>query len=260
MFMHIVNERRKNMELEKLTIEELKNGYKYEKESGRYVCNNCKKFYEAGEIYKFGDRLFEASKAVEIHIEDEHDGSLKDILFSDSKYNSLTANQKDLVWKIYTGMSDKEISQELGLSPSTVRNQRFTLREKAKQAKLFLAIYEQAIEKKSNPEDVIVPVHGSATMVDDRYVITEKEKDKILEAEFESLNPLKLKRFPGKEKKKIVILGRIAGQFDHGEKYTELEMNEIIKEIFHDYAVIRRYLIEYGFMDRTADGKAYWLK
>ena len=97
-------------------------------------------------------------------------------------------------------------------------------------------------------------------MVDDRYVITERERDKILNAEFESLEPLRLKRFPGKEKKKIVILRRIAEEFDHGRKYDELQMNEIIKEIFDDYAVIRRYLIEYGFMDRTRDGKEYWLK
>ncbi|MGM0395908.1 MAG: DUF2087 domain-containing protein [Bacillota bacterium] len=248
------------MELGKLTIEELRNGYRFDEESERYICNSCNKFYEPGEIYIFGDRLFEASRAIEIHIETEHEGSLKNILFGESKYNTLTDNQKDLIWKIHSGMSDKEISQELGISPSTVRNQRFTLREKAKQAKMYLAIYEQTVERKPNPEERIVTIHSTATMVDDRYVITEKERDKILNAEFDSFNPLKLKRFPGKEKKKIVILGKIAQQFERGNKYSELEMNEIIKRIYHDYAVIRRYLIEYGFMDRTADGSAYWLK
>jgi DNA-binding CsgD family transcriptional regulator len=248
------------MELEKLSVEELKKGYRFDQEAGSYICNTCGQNYETGEIYKFGDRLFEASKAMEMHIETDHEGSLKNVLFGETKYNTLTDNQRDLVWKMYMGMSDKEISQELGISPSTVRNQRFTLREKAKQAKLYLAIYEQAIERKSHSEDRIIPVHSSATMVDDRYVITEKERDKILNAEFESLEPLRLKRFPGKEKKKIVILRRIAEEFDHGRKYDELQMNEIIKEIFDDYAVIRRYLIEYGFMDRTRDGKEYWLK
>ena len=204
--------------------------------------------------------MFEAAKAIEIHIEVDHEGGLKSILFGETKYNTLTDNQRDLVWKMHKGMSDKEISQELGISPSTVRNQRFTLREKAKQAKLYLAIYEQAIEKKVHPEDRIIPVHSSATMVDDRYVVTESEKDKILNAEFLSFEPLKLKRFPGKEKKKIVILGRIAQEFESGKKYNEIQMNEVIKEIFDDYAVIRRYLIEYGFMDRTRDGKEYWLK
>ncbi|WP_409228617.1 DUF2087 domain-containing protein [Gudongella sp. SC589] len=248
------------MELEKLAIEELRNGYRFDRESKRYICNHCSQFYEPGEIYKFGDRLFEASRAVKLHIETEHGGSLKDLLFGESKYNTLTENQKDMIWKIYTGMSDKEIAQELGISPSTVRNQRFTLREKAKQAKLYLAIYEQASERKANPEERIIPVHSSAKMVDDRYVITEKESDKVLRAEFESLEPLKLKRFPGKEKKKIVILRRIAQEFEPGRKYNELQMNDIIKEIFDDYAVIRRYLIEYGFMDRTRDGREYWLK
>lgn len=125
---------------------------------------------------------------------------------------------------------------------------------------MYLAIYELAAEKNSNTDEKFVPVSSNAVMVDERFEITEKEREQILEAEFESLSPLKLKRFPGKEKKKIVILMKIAEQFNYGTKYNEKELNDIIKEIYEDFAVIRRYMIMYGFMDRTPDGKSYWLK
>ena len=36
--------------------------------------------------------------------------------------------------------------------------------------------------------------------------------------------------------------------------------NSVLKLIYEDYATIRRYLIEYGFMERTNDCKEYWVK
>ncbi|ABR48059.1 conserved hypothetical protein [Alkaliphilus metalliredigens QYMF] len=248
------------MEIEKLTVEELKNGYRYNKDTDSYICNTCRKAFEVGEIYSFGDRLFEAFRGVKIHVESDHGDNLKQLLYGESKYNTLTDNHKELMSLMYSNVSDKDIAKTLGISPSTVRHQRFMFREKAKQAKMYLAIYEQVMEMKSTTDEMIVPVHSTATMVDERYIITEKEKEKILTTEFESLSPLKLKRFPGKEKRKVVILTKIAEQLEHGKRYTEKELNQIIAEIYEDYALIRRYLIEYGFMDRTIDGKAYWMK
>lgn len=248
------------MEIEKLTIDELKNGYRYDPDTDSYICNICRKAFEVGEIYSFNDRLFEAFRGVKMHIERDHGDNLKQLLYGESKYNTLTDNHKELMYLMYSDISDKDIAKKLGISPSTVRHQRFMFREKAKQAKIYLAIYEQVVEKKVSTDEMIVPVHSNATMVDDRYVITEKEKEKILNTDFESLSPLKLKRFPGKEKRKIVILTKIAEQLEHGKRYTEKELNQVIKEIYDDYAVIRRYMIDYGFMDRTVDGKAYWLK
>ena len=56
-----------------------------------------------------------------------------------------------------------------------------------------------------------------------------------------------------------MILGKIAEQFEHGRQYSEKEVNQILKPIFEDFATLRRYLIMYGFMERTRDGAAYWL-
>ncbi|HEX3029230.1 MAG TPA: DUF2087 domain-containing protein, partial [Clostridia bacterium] len=106
----------------------------------------------------------------------------------------------------------------------------------------------------------IIDSHRGATMLDDRYFTTKAEEEKILSTLFSSLSPLKLETFSSKEKKKIVILKKISEQFERGKKYSEKELNTIIKEIYGDFATIRRYLIEYGFMERTNDCKEYWLK
>ncbi|MEG0457339.1 MAG: DUF2087 domain-containing protein, partial [Oscillospiraceae bacterium] len=63
-----------------------------------------------------------------------------------------------------------------------------------------------------------------------------------------------------KEKKKIIILRKIAQQFEKNIKYSEKEVNEILKAIYDDFVTIRRYLIEYGYMDRTSNCEQYWKK
>lgn len=249
-----------NVEVDKLSIEELKKGYKFDIVTNSYICNTCRKVFEVGEVFSFEGRFFEASRAIKIHLSMEHEDYFRQFLYTESKYNTLTDNQKELLFLMYSDTSDKEIAKILDISPSTVRHQRFMFREKAKQAKMYLAIYEQMMEKKSSMDEMIVPVHKNATMVDDRYVITEKEKEKILENVFESLTPLKLKIFSKKEKKKIIILTKIAEQLEQGRRYTEKELNQILKEIYDDFVVIRRYLVDYGFMERTNDCKEYWLK
>ncbi|MDP3179608.1 MAG: DUF2087 domain-containing protein, partial [Spirochaetaceae bacterium] len=100
-------------------------------------------------------------------------------------------------------------------------------------------------------------VRRSATMVDERYAVTSSEKEEILSRYFEGR---RLIEFPTKQKRKLVVLDRIAESFEPGRRYSEKEASEIIMEHYDDYASIRRYLIEYGFMDREPGGKAYWIK
>lgn len=248
------------MDMENLSIDEMKKGYVYSHGSDSYKCISCNKEYFTGEIYPFENKYYEAFKAIEVHVNEFHLDRFKNLVSIKSKHNTLTDNQRDVLIMMHSGLSDKDIAVKLGITQSTVRNQRFVFREKAKQAKLYLAIYELALEDKNPSKDSIVPIHNTATMVDDRYVITEQEQEKILKGSFESLSPLKLISFSGKQKKKIVILTKIAQEFKSDIKYSEREVNEIIREIYHDFVEVRRYLIEYGFMDRTKDGKEYWLK
>lgn len=128
-----------------------------------------------------------------------------------------------------------------------------------KGGKFYLAMYELVFEDEPATAEQIIPIHNNAIYVDDRYLITEDEKQHIIKTFFSTTHPLVLKSFSSKEKKKVVILGKIAEQFEYGKKYSEQEVNEILRPIYEDYMTIRRYLIMYGFMERTKDGRQYWL-
>jgi hypothetical protein len=242
-------------------LEEIKNGYNFDSNSGIFHCLICGETFEKGEIYPMKGKFFEAGKAVISHIKEEHGSVFELLLELDKKYSGITDNQKSMLKDFYSGLSDKEIAKNNGISAATIRHQRFAFREKAKQAKAFLAIFELVEEALSNNgKEEFVELHRGATMVDERYEVTNSEQEQIINSYFESLDPLKLKNFPTKEKRKIVVLRKIATLFKIGNKYSEKEINEIIKPVFADIATIRRYLIEYGFMERTTDCMEYWLK
>lgn len=90
--------------------------------------------------------------------------------------------------------------------------------------------------------------------------ISAEEKEKVLTNYFKGDFTNRIEVFPSKEKKKLILLEFIAAQFEPHRMYSENEMNEILKKVYHDYVSIRRYLIEYGFLDRNKDGSSYWLK
>jgi DNA-binding CsgD family transcriptional regulator len=239
-----------------VNIEDLKQGYIAA--DNTFCCLFCKQKYVNGDIYSVGNRLVDANTAIKLHIQEAHISSFNALIAEDKKVTGLSSVQSELMTYFYHGISDKDIALKTDTSPSTVRYQRFNLREKAKQAKMFLAIYELMEEKlldKSHPF-----IHPGATMVDERYMTTDSEREKIITTFFSSQNPLVLKSFSPKEKKKLVILKIISEQFEVGKKYSEKEVNQILKSIYADYATIRRYLIEYGFMERTHDCNEYWLK
>jgi hypothetical protein len=65
-------------------------------------------------------------------------------------------------------------------------------------------------------------------------------------------------QWPVKEKKKLIVIKQFADLFETGILYKEKEINQIIQTKYDDYALIRRYLVGYGFLDRKTDGSAYW--
>ncbi|PSL41015.1 hypothetical protein B0H99_103149 [Planomicrobium soli] len=96
--------------------------------------------------------------------------------------------------------------------------------------------------------------------MDEQYGITLEEKERVLANYFKEEGTKRLEVFPSKEKKKIIILQHIAKNFLPQQSYTEKEVNAILKPIYHDHVSVRRYLIEYGFMERSNDCTSYWLK
>lgn len=252
------------LDLEALTVQQIVAGYFLDEAGEEYVCVDCGRRFPVNEVFRIGDRFYVAERATQIHIQSDHCKRLADLLNVDSRYLSLTENQRELLHLLSAGLSDQEISARLGISPSTVRHRRFVFREKAKSAKLYLALWEMVcagLEKGGDSgQHSLVPVHGGATMVDQRYEITEAESRKIIADLFSSLAPLRLKVFPAKEKKKIVVLRQIAQEFERGRQYSEKDVNSILADIYPDFVTIRRYLIQYGYLDRKRDGSAYWVK
>ena len=66
----------------------------------------------------------------------------------------------------------------------------------------------------------------------------------------------RLKEVPGSRAKRLVILERLAQEFEPGLRYQEPEVNFTLQLWYADYATLRRYLVDEGFMTR-ADG-VYW--
>jgi len=242
------------------SMEEMKQGYVFDQEHEVYDCLVCGKRYEKGIIYQDEGVLYEAEKYVRRHITSEHTSMVDFLLGLDKKWTGLTELQRTLLNYFQMGLSDQEIVNELdGGSSSTIRNHRFTLREKMKQAKVFLSIME-LVEERSSHKSKYIHIHDSPSLLDERHAITEQENEEILKIYFNQGLGGPLKEFPKKEKRKIVILRYLTRLFDVQKHYSEKEVNEILKARLDDYVTLRRYLIEYGFMDREADGSRYWVK
>ena len=71
----------------------------------------------------------------------------------------------------------------------------------------------------------------------------------------------KLTSFPAKRKMKLYCLFYLAQKFESERDYTEQEINSVLLDwhTFADPATLRRELYDYGFLDRSRDGKVYRL-
>ena len=70
----------------------------------------------------------------------------------------------------------------------------------------------------------------------------------------------RLLQYPSKRPMRVLALTKIAECFEMEKKYTEKEVNEIIRQniSFSDVELIRRELFQYKMMGRLRDGSEYW--
>lgn len=59
---------------------------------------------------------------------------------------------------------------------------------------------------------------------------------------------------PRKQSKKIKLLEWLVTQLPAGARLSEVEMNAELRSIFDDVAVLRRYLVDFGFVERPEPG------
>jgi len=66
----------------------------------------------------------------------------------------------------------------------------------------------------------------------------------------------RLTSIPASRVKRLVVLERLAQEFEPGLRYHEAEVNFTLQMFYADYASLRRYLVDEGLLTR-ADG-VYW--
>ncbi len=66
----------------------------------------------------------------------------------------------------------------------------------------------------------------------------------------------KLRELPAKHAKRLIVLTRLALEFEPGVRYRESEVNAQLKRYHPDYASVRRALVDEGLLSRGAG--SYW--
>jgi hypothetical protein len=66
----------------------------------------------------------------------------------------------------------------------------------------------------------------------------------------------RLTGMPAKRAKRLIVLDHIARSFEPGARYEERQVNEILGAFHPDFAMLRRYLVDEGFLSR--DHGEYW--
>jgi hypothetical protein len=66
----------------------------------------------------------------------------------------------------------------------------------------------------------------------------------------------RLEQMPAKRSRRLVVLDQVARTFEPGHRYPEREVNDMLRSFWPDYAALRRYLVENGFM--TREDNVYW--
>lgn len=62
---------------------------------------------------------------------------------------------------------------------------------------------------------------------------------------------------PRKDKAKLILFIKCLDLFSQEQLYSEREVNEIIKKMFDDFAALRRYMVDFGLLERSLDGRVY---
>ena len=244
---------------ETATLDELIAGYA--RTDDGYVCLYCDESTRKGQIYPAGDDLLEAELAMRRHVDAAHGSPFDALLALGKKGTGLSDTQRALLAHFHDGLSDREIQPLAGgVSLSTIRNHRFALREKARQAKAQLALMTLLERGRQDPGSRFIEIPGGKPADDERFDITHGEFDKIVRANFRQGPDGAMSHFPKKQKHKVAVLIHILKRFDPKRRYSQIEVNEILATASEDYTTLRRYMIDYGFLGRTRDGSEYWVE
>ncbi|MGH4123437.1 MAG: metalloregulator ArsR/SmtB family transcription factor [Clostridium sp.] len=140
------------------------------------------------------------------------------------------------------------LSERLNLAPSTIS---FHLK-KLEEIKLVYSVKEQYyVVYHLNNDMLSLRLNDLINVVEpENDIQTEREaqyKRSVINAFFEYG---KLKSIPAAQKKRKIVLGEIAKEFEVGKAYAEREVNIIIADFHDDFCTIRREMIAFNILQR----------
>jgi len=140
------------------------------------------------------------------------------------------------------------LSERLRLSPSTIS---FHLK-KLEEVNLVYSVKEQYyVVYHLNNDMLSLSLEDLINVTEpERDIQTEREdqyKRSVIDAFFEYG---KLKSIPVQQKKRKIVLEKIAEKFQSGKLYSEREVNIIIADFHDDFCTIRREMIEFNILER----------
>ena len=237
------------------SVDELQQGYVFLSEQDAYACLFCNHSCQKGLVYPDNGNFYEAERFMQLHIVREHSSAFDFLLTIDRRYTGLTDLQKQLLTLFRQGVSDTDIVTRLGRSStSTIRNHRFSLREKEKQAKILLAIMGLV-----NKPSVAPPIEAVSPTPEEQAPVPARIKDneKWLRIYFPDGPDGMLSEIPSKEKRRLAVLRHIAERFEPERRYTEKEVHTILKAVFPDYVTVRRLMVEHEILTYHKDTNLY---
>ena len=57
--------------------------------------------------------------------------------------------------------------------------------------------------------------------------------------------------------RRLKVLKVISQVFDYDVSYTEKEVNDLLRPVYDDFVLLRRYLVDYSLLERTNSGSIY---
>jgi hypothetical protein len=89
--------------------------------------------------------------------------------------------------------------------------------------------------------------------VSDDFGVSDPDVQRVLRA---YLRDGRLATVPRRGARRRIVLDYLATKFEPGVRYSESEVNAMLREYHEDVAALRRYLVDEGLLSR--EGGQYW--
>ena len=162
----------------------------------------------------------------------------------------------------YGPMRSQEIMEQLDVSQPTVSRQlkqlkmtQFMFEKRDGDASKIFELNNDRLGEVTHLLETLLSTANARMVLNDPRLDQPAELRKFLNEDGQ------IHRYPNKMQAQQLLIGYLATKIEKGVKYSEKEINALLNEwhTYKDPARLRRDLVDFGVMERTADGAEYWL-